>query len=111
MMNEKIKKGTNIKISTAINLVSIVALISILVLSYTGYQKINIIKNNIDDMYNIDVQKIELSRSIATDIAIIQTSVKNQLVQYDPKLDESISSDLENLNNTMNSYLEMQLSE
>jgi len=110
-MNEKVKKGTNIKISTAINLVSIVALISILALSYIGYQKINIIKNDIDNMYNTDVQKIELSRSMATDIAIIQTSVKNQLVQYDSKLDESISSDLEKLNNTINSYLEMPLSE
>ena len=43
-------KRPKIKISTAVNLTSIVSLISVIILSFIGYNKINTLKGNIDDM-------------------------------------------------------------
>lgn len=91
-MKSKSKGKIGFSISSAISLISIISLITIIILNFIGYEKINILKDNIENMYNLDVQKIEMSRTIATDISQIQANVKGQLIEYNSNLNNSIEN-------------------
>ncbi|WP_294379413.1 MCP four helix bundle domain-containing protein [uncultured Clostridium sp.] len=110
-MKSKSKGKIGFSISSAISLISIISLITIIILNFIGYEKINILKDNIENMYNVDVQKIEMSRTIATDISQIQANVKGQLIEYNSNLNNSIENEIETLNGNIQAYLEMISSE
>lgn len=97
----------NIKLSHAISFLTIISIITTVLLSLIGFQKINLLKNNIYNMYNIDVQKIELGRAMSSQIAVIHTDVKNQIIDYQAELDETINDNLDDINALINSYLEI----
>lgn len=103
----KDRKNISIKISTAINLITAISVITIITLSLVGYNKIILLRGNIESMYNSDVKKIELSRSIATKTAEIQSDVKNQILEYDSDLDAAITNNMTTLNNSIESYLKI----
>ncbi len=110
-MNEKIIKKNSIKISTTINIIVVIAIITALLLSFIGYKRITLLNNNINSMYNTDVNKIELSRTIATKLTAVQTDVKNQIIGYDPDLDGTIISNIDALSGSVQSYMEMSTSD
>ncbi|NME81935.1 hypothetical protein [Clostridium sp. SM-530-WT-3G] len=68
-MREKFKSGIKVKISTAINAINILSLICILLLSFVGYNRIGILKGNIENIYNRDIQQMSKSRNIAEQLA------------------------------------------
>lgn len=107
----KVKKGVNIRISTVINLISVIALIIILSLSYIGYKRINLLKDNVDSMYNTDIQKMQMNRSIFNKIAVVQRDVRAQMMSYDQSLDEEINSNIWSLQSDIDTYLKMPLTE
>ncbi|MFW2491260.1 methyl-accepting chemotaxis protein [Clostridium chromiireducens] len=104
-MSVKIRRRmADMKITTAINLISAVGLITVVLLSSIGYQKIWVLQDNITSMYNIDVQNIESGKAMSSKLGNIQTNIKSQLVDYNPKLDSSISENLASLSSTIKSY-------
>lgn len=103
----KNRKNISIKISTAITLITVISVITIITLSLVGYKKIVLLRGNVESMYNSDVKKIELSRSIATKTAEIQSDVKNQILEYDSDLDATITDNMTTLNNSIESYLKI----
>lgn len=105
-MNKVFKKGIQIKISTAINLIGIISLISIILLSFMGYRKIDTLKNNIENMYNSDVQQIVNSRKITEKAAELQINVLSQTLSYDESLNPEIDSCIGELNQLVTSYTE-----
>lgn len=82
---------SKIKITTSITLISVVALVTAIALSGISYYKISILQDNISNMYNTDLLNTETGRKMSSSIGNIQTDIKNQLVNYNPKLDSTIS--------------------
>ena len=106
-MGKNIKKVLNVKLSTTISIIVGVAIIAVILLISIGYQKINVLKNNIENMYTSDVKKVELSRSISDEMGTINSAVKSQLMEYDEHLDSTIKTDIESLNGFLKSYMEI----
>lgn len=111
-MSVKISRAiSNIKITTAIKLISAIGLVSAVSLNIIGYQKISLLQDNITSMYNIDVQNIESGKEMSSNLGNVQTNIKSQLADYNPKLDSSISESLASLSSTIKSYGEKAISE
>ena len=106
-MEEKCKKTVNLRLSTTISIIVGVALIAIILLISIGYQKINVLKSNIDTMYISDIKKIELSRSISTQMDTIHADIKGQIIEYDQSLGVTIESNIGSLDASLRSFLEM----
>lgn len=100
-------KRPKIKISTAVNLTSIVSLISVIILSFIGYNKISTFKDNIESMYLSDVQQIVKSRVITENASKLQLNVLSQILYYDENLDSNIDDDITDLTKTINNYTEL----
>lgn len=104
-MCRKIRKAIyNIKITTAIILISAVGLVTAVSLSGIGYYKIGVMQDNISSMYNTDVQNAQLGITMFSELDVIHGDVKNQLIDYNPRLDATISQNIDSFNNTVKSY-------
>jgi len=104
-MSFKISKViANIKITTTIRLISAVGLVTAISLSGIGYYKIGKLQENIGSMYNVDLQNTEAGRDMFSKLGIVQTDIKSQLVEYNPKIDSAISQNLGSLSGTVKSY-------
>ena len=101
------KNRINIKLSTTITIIIVVSLITVISLIGVGYQKIILLKNNINNMYENDVKRIDLSRSITAQMNNIHTDVKSQLINHNESLDVVIDSNMDTLDQSINSYREM----
>lgn len=98
------KKGVSLKISVAISLISVVSIITVLMLSMLGYSKINLLKENVQSMYSSEVKKIELSRKMATNVAVIHADVRGQLLDYNESLNEEIGNNFREVNKSIETY-------
>lgn len=101
------RKGISLKISVAIGLMGAISIITVLILSLMGYSKINLLKGNVQSMYNSDIKKVELSRKMATDIAVVHADVRGQMLEYNAALDSKIESNLAEVNRSVESYSEI----
>ncbi|MBE6050783.1 MAG: methyl-accepting chemotaxis protein [Clostridium sp.] len=106
-MSKKIKKGINIKISTAISLISILAFIGMFFLSIIGYKKIELLKNNIESMYSCDIQKISNCEDISSKIQELQIDVSAQIVSYDKNINSKIEKCVSQASQLVKSHLEI----
>lgn len=100
------KREMKIKISTAINLISLLSLISILLLSFIGYKKITALKDSIENMYNSDVQQVVSSRTITAKASELQLNVLKQTLDYNQSLDSEINENISELTQVVNAYIE-----
>lgn len=105
-MREKFKSGIKVKISTAINAINILSLICILLLSFVGYNRIGILKGNIENIYNRDIQQMSKSRNIAEQLAELQLNILKQVAYYEESLDTEIGDCIYELNRTITGYTE-----
>lgn len=109
------KKGIlgkmNIKISTAIYLISVLAAVLVVTVGVMGYQRITTLNNSIGDMFKIDVHKIDTSRTMLGKLLLVQTDIKNQMISYDAALSETIASNINDVNSAVEIYTASTLSE
>lgn len=102
----KRKKIVDIKISTAISILSVISLVSIILLWSIGYNKISFLKDNVENMYNFDILKMNEGTQISLYMSELENDINNQIIQYDSDLDSSIDYDIENLNKSINTYID-----
>ncbi|HCW53638.1 MAG TPA: hypothetical protein DG753_07875 [Clostridium sp.] len=105
-MREKFKSGIKVKISTAINGINILSLICILLLSFVGYNRIGVLKDNVESIYNDDVHQMSKSRNIVEQVSELQLNVLKQVAYYEQSLDTEIDDCIYELNRSITGYTE-----